>query len=246
MINTIVWKTTSNICTQSVLLIALEWQQPMKIFYVSLYYTSKIFSYQLNKTSLDTSDVKAVIATVVNDSTVSIQCTFIYGSDAMGCRVVLVSDHSSVGNEAINIYIQRHDQFGSGRFSLVYPVSCYSEVLASDIEFNNVLSDVKIVAKLQQPLNTQSCSGLCILSTLYCIGIAFNNNSYSCCCFTLSFLDSIYNFIFCVTANYHHFNRDFVSAYHTSQEKVCRSRIIPKYHHTHTHLQLVLLMKIKN
>ena len=40
----------------------------------------------------DTSDVQAVNATVVGESTIDIQCWFIHGSDALGCKVVLVSD----------------------------------------------------------------------------------------------------------------------------------------------------------
>ena len=41
-----------------------------------------------------TSDVQAVNATVVGESTIDIQCWFIHGSDALGCKVVLVSDCS--------------------------------------------------------------------------------------------------------------------------------------------------------
>ena len=40
------------------------------------------------------SDIQAVNATVVGESTIDIQCWFIHGSDALGCKVVLVSDHS--------------------------------------------------------------------------------------------------------------------------------------------------------
>ena len=41
---------------------------------------------------IDTSDVQAVNATVVGESSVDIQCWFIHGSDALGCKMVLVSD----------------------------------------------------------------------------------------------------------------------------------------------------------
>ena len=36
--------------------------------------------------NLDTSDVQAVNATVVGESTIDIQCWFIHGSDVLGCR----------------------------------------------------------------------------------------------------------------------------------------------------------------
>ena len=38
---------------------------------------------------LNTSDVESVIATVVDKSTIFVQCIFIYGSNVLGCRVEL-------------------------------------------------------------------------------------------------------------------------------------------------------------
>ena len=46
----------------------------------------------------DTSDVQAVNASVVSESTIDIQCWFIHGSDALGCKVVLISDCPNVNN----------------------------------------------------------------------------------------------------------------------------------------------------
>ena len=36
-----------------------------------------------------TSDIQAVSASVVDESTIDIQCWFIHGSDALGCKMVL-------------------------------------------------------------------------------------------------------------------------------------------------------------
>ena len=68
------WRIMSNIYTQSVLLTASEWPQLMKTLYVSL--ISVVTVYKFNATSLliDTSDAAADIATVVDDSTIFVQC----------------------------------------------------------------------------------------------------------------------------------------------------------------------------
>ena len=76
-----------------------------------------------------TSDVQAVNATVLDESTVDIQCWFIHGSDALGCKVVLVSDYPGVNNETINI--SRNNimiLLASGRFNSTQPVSCYNSI----------------------------------------------------------------------------------------------------------------------
>ena len=47
--------------------------------------------------------MKAVNAMATGESTINIQCWFIHGSDALGCGVVLVSDHPGVNNETLNM-----------------------------------------------------------------------------------------------------------------------------------------------
>ena len=58
---------------------------------------------------LVTSDIQAVSATVVGESTIDIQCWFIHGSDALGCKVVLVSDHPTISDE-IGIFLRHLEQ----------------------------------------------------------------------------------------------------------------------------------------
>ena len=116
---------------------------------------------------LDTSDVKAVIATVVDESTVSIQCTFIYGSDAMGCRVVLVSDHSGSNNQMTMLRNNESD-FAHGTLNLTHPVYCYSRLIVYDIEadgtFSNLMIIVDDLVDLQQNSTTRiSCPGIYII-----------------------------------------------------------------------------------
>ena len=105
-----------------------------------------------------TSDVQIVNATVVGESTVDIQCWFIHGSDALGCKVVLVSDYPGVNNETINI--SRNSISAFGTIILTQPVSCYSKVVACDIEDNTTISDLTIEGKVQLRATPNTlCSG---------------------------------------------------------------------------------------
>ena len=111
-------------------------------------------------TLLDSTDVQSVNATVVGESTIDIQCWFIHGSDALGCKVVLVSEYK---DEAV-IIIERNNSItsASGTFNLTHQNSCYSRVLAFDIEHNKTISNLSIEGNLQPrvTLNTL-CSGIC-------------------------------------------------------------------------------------
>ena len=89
-----------------------------------------------------TSDVQAISATAVGESTIDIQCWFIHGSDALGCKVVLVSDCPSIDDE--HSILLRSDMSASGQLSLTHNVSCYHRVFAFDIDVNNTLSNVTI------------------------------------------------------------------------------------------------------
>ena len=126
---------------------------------------------------LDSTDVQSVKTTVTGEYTIDIQCWFVHGSDARGCKVVLISEYK----DEVMI-IERMDNIISASVSLnlTYPVSCYSRVLAFDVEHNNTLSNLSIEEKLQPKLslNTKLCSGNYLIMFINIIkGISFN---YSC------------------------------------------------------------------
>ena len=72
---------------------------------------------------LVTSDVQSVTATVVGEYTIDIQCLFIHGSDAVGCKVVLVSDHPGVNNETKTLI--RRNTFAFAQLKLTHQLGCY-------------------------------------------------------------------------------------------------------------------------
>ena len=104
-----------------------------------------------------TSDVQAISATAVGESTIDIQCWFIHGSDALGCKIVLVSDYPSVNNE--QTMLLRSNTSASGRFNLTHKVSCYHRVFAFDIDVNNTLSNLTIEENLNSTMADTLCSG---------------------------------------------------------------------------------------
>ena len=104
--------------------------------------------------------MQSVNTTVTGKFTIDIQCWFIHGSDARGCKVVLVSEYK---NEVVIIERNNANAISaSGTFNLTYPVSCYSRVLAFDVEHNYSLSNLSIEGNLQPTLtlNTKLCSGI--------------------------------------------------------------------------------------
>ena len=90
-------------------------------------------------------------------STIGIQCWFIHGSDALGCKVVLVSDYPNVNNE--QAVFLRSNTSASGHISLTHKISCYHRVFAFDIEVNNTLSNLSIEGIINSTMTYTLCSG---------------------------------------------------------------------------------------
>ena len=89
--------------------------------------------------TIATFDVQAVSATVVGESTIDIQCWFIHGSDALGCKVVLVSDCPSISDIHAN-FSKSAISTASGQLCLTSSIACYQRVFAFDIDVNNTIS----------------------------------------------------------------------------------------------------------
>ena len=92
----------------------------------------------------------------MGESTIDIQCLFIHGSDAVGCKVVLVSDHPGVNNETETFLKNNSSAFG--QLKLTHQVGCYQRVLACTINVDNSMSNFIITKMLNFGTNT-SCLG---------------------------------------------------------------------------------------
>ena len=93
-----------------------------------------------------TSDVQSVSAIAVDESTIAIQCLFIHGSDALGCKVVLVSNCTNVRNICTIITRSSSTMITSAsrRLSLTHNISCYHKLLAFGIDINDTISNLTI------------------------------------------------------------------------------------------------------
>ena len=78
----------------------------------------------------------------MGESTIDIQCWFIHGSDALGCKVVLVSDCPNISD--IHANLSRSDMSAFGQLSLTHNVSCYHRVFAYDIDIKNTIGNLTI------------------------------------------------------------------------------------------------------
>ena len=92
-----------------------------------------------------TSDVQAVTVTVVGESTIDTQCLFIERSDAVGCKVVFVSECTSVDyHQYTNFLRVNTTASGQLRHSLSYRNPCHHRIFAYDIEIDNTTSNLPI------------------------------------------------------------------------------------------------------
>ena len=93
------------------------------------------------------------------DNYIRIKCHFINGSDAQGCKVVIVSDHPSVDDiTTMLIRNNESDLIASGQLTLTYHIDCYHHVLAFDIEANGTISvNWAIRERIEQKSNTSQC-----------------------------------------------------------------------------------------
>ena len=126
--------------------------QDGKVFCDIMYlFTNYIFMY------LVTSDVQAVNATVVVESIIDIQCWFIHGSDALRCKVVLVSDCPNISDVHANL--SRSDMSASGQLGLIHNISCYLRMFAFDIDVNNTISSLTIEGTIRPMIGSVHING---------------------------------------------------------------------------------------
>ena len=96
-----------------------------------------------------------------NIRNIGIDCHFINGSDAQGCKVVIVSDHPSLNNiTTMLIRSNESDLIASGQLTLTYHIDCYHHVLAFDIEANGTISvNWAIRERIEHKSGTPQCNG---------------------------------------------------------------------------------------
>jgi hypothetical protein len=104
-----------------------------------------IFSINFLVSNADTTDVQAVMVTLIEGANASIiQCEFITGSNAIGCMVVLT------GFVPYYVNLTRNPSTNSSTttVTLEHPPSCYTGVEAFDIEFDGSVGSLAVPGQL--------------------------------------------------------------------------------------------------
>ena len=106
-----------------------------------------------------TSDIQFISAEAVGNYVCAVECHFINGSDALGCKLHLVSDHPTV-ETVVESLIRENDTISNSHLikrelTLPHPVSCYRRVLAFDIENDSNISEFAINRNLSSQVDIQ-------------------------------------------------------------------------------------------
>ena len=83
---------------------------------------------------------------------VFIQCTFIPGSDATGCMVVFVGEMT---NTTVNLTRKDKEIESVINHELPFPLSCYHQVFALDIEGDGSIGTLPVPTVLGTEVNTR-------------------------------------------------------------------------------------------
>ena len=97
---------------------------------------------------------------MIADSIIDVQCHFINGSDAQGCKILITSDHPSVENSStVLIKNSESNTIVSQELNLSYSIDCYHRVFAFDIEMNGTIGKSAIIerAVMENSLSTSHC-----------------------------------------------------------------------------------------
>ena len=115
-----------------------------------------------------TTDVQSVNVTVVGETTIDIQCWFIHGSDAVGCKVVLVSNYSNISDMHKNISRRNNTMITSAfaKLNLTHNISCYHRVFAFGIDINNIISNLTIEGIINTIITNDESAGKNIRCTM--------------------------------------------------------------------------------
>ena len=106
--------------------------------------------------------MQAVTATVVRESTLNIQCNFILGSDAVGCKVVLASKCPTVQDEHLNLLRNAGSNLANHSLKLTSNISCFYRVFANDIDVNETIGNLTIEGEIRT-MDKRITSGIYIL-----------------------------------------------------------------------------------
>ena len=99
----------------------------------------------------DTTDVQTVTANIEDGYTMTVQCSFLTGSNARGCMVVLTSLY---GEESQNLTRNITTNLAMSTITLNYVQSCYHGVEAFDVESDGTVGSLAVPGMLFRNVGT--------------------------------------------------------------------------------------------
>ena len=106
----------------------------------------------------DTTDVQSVkVAEVADSESVWIKCSFMAGSDATGCMVVFLGE---LGNTTVTLMKDVNDKVKMIVHKLPFPLVCYDQVFAYDIESDGSTGTLAVpgIMQVTRYLTREVCS----------------------------------------------------------------------------------------
>ena len=102
----------------------------------------------------DISDLKSFHVMKKGNRTLSFQCHFINGTDALGCKIVLVSNNNRVDNFSTTFYRKNSKLILHEEVNVSEDLSCYHSVFGFDVESDNSTSDLALPGDLNISSNS--------------------------------------------------------------------------------------------
>ena len=120
----------------------------------------------INFLTIVTTDVQEAVLTEATDYSSTIECHFINGSDARGCKVMIVSEHAAVDNiTAMLMKASESDSIVSELLNLTHAFDCYSNVFAYDIEADYSIGSLAIAGVIEGRNITPTLVTTCTITT---------------------------------------------------------------------------------
>ena len=104
-----------------------------------------------------TSDVQNVTAIEIDEYTLKVHCYFVNGSDAQGCMVVISSNLTHITSQFTELILKEDHSTAWSVANLAYPLSCYHQVLAFDIEATGNISNLAIEGSFTTNQSQATC-----------------------------------------------------------------------------------------
>lgn len=102
----------------------------------------------MHKIFIDTSDLKKISVVARENLTLTVECQFINGTDALGCVVVLFDSEMKLQNISSTFFRKDSELALQGQLDVSEDVFCYDRVIGFDLESDNTTNNLALPGNL--------------------------------------------------------------------------------------------------